>query len=160
MLAGNIFTAGARDKLVKAFFCKREKVECSGKIKIPEGLGSATCVVAIGNMLFVGTERNSILTVATDNLRSSDVISCKGSPQLPLASSHKALQFRTQSNPAFAISKAKNQGNKAGEENSKESKTVFTAWETAEVARGFGSGGVCVCPINLMQYKPRKRKSK
>ena len=153
---GYIFTAGCRDRLVRAFQMRKTKFKSCGVLEIPRNLGSATGLACNDKTLFVGTEKNTILSVELILKPTFDVFSSL--PNNPITPPHH-FQQSVSSKSLLSKHSSIHAAPQQSKENDEESIGIFSSWDEDEVARGFGKGIVCVCPITRLKMKLRTRKS-
>ena len=149
---GVLFTAGSKDNLVKAFNIRKNKIENIGKIVIPFGLGSGSCLACIEKTLFVSTEKNVILSVSLESKPISNVSSSL--PSKTFANAQITPRHLCFSGSTF---KQFGQIQNNTDENEGKNHGIFTSWSRHEVARGFVNGVRCVKPIKQLHVKLRHR---
>nr|XP_018670848.1 uncharacterized protein LOC108950220 isoform X2 [Ciona intestinalis] len=148
---GLIFTAGSRDRLVKAFNARKSKLECWGSIEIPTRAGSANALAFVDDYLFVATEYQFILSVH---------VNCSQRPVFKVvndvsASQAKASTHRYGLRIPVAMSNLRNQSQLTTDESGT---STDSSWEELEAARGFESGVTCVGSMACMRVKHSRRK--
>ena len=147
-----------KDHFVKAFNFKKSKIRSCGELQIPDGLGTATCIVCVGKRLFVATEKNAILNVAVKlNLIPNHLAaSVPTKPSIPIHLSGKLFD----ANFFFPDKSLPSQQYKINTFNSETSKNngIFSSWNEHEVARGYEQGLQCACAMNQLNVKHRTRK--
>ena len=159
LFSGFIFTAGARDRLVKVFSCRKNKIEICDSIQIPSDLGSATCLIASCHTLFVATDKSAIISVPYETNRVTNVPPVTASTPAPQkrmfkSNGHKRSQSSS-SLPTSARSCVPSQNSTGTHE---QENHVFGKWNPTEVARGFSKGLTCVCAAS--QFKPKGKEKK
>lgn len=155
---GHIFTAGSKDRLVKAFNLTKSKIKTCGKIKIPEGLGSATRLECSRKILYVATEKNAVINILVDPKLTSNhlTLSTPAKPNIPLHLSGKMSRF----NRSFSDNLSLHQEEKDDptQNGNLEKQGIFSHWDEHEIAKGFVKGIECVCAMNPLKPKFRHRK--
>ncbi|XP_078486377.1 uncharacterized protein LOC108950220 [Ciona intestinalis] len=148
---GLIFTAGSRDRLVKAFNARKSKLECWGSIEIPARAGCANALAFVDDYLFVATEHQFILSVHV-NCSQRPVFKVVNDVTANLA---KASTHRYGHRIPVAMSNSRNPSQLTTDEGRT---STDSSWEEKEVARGFESGVTCVGSMACMKAKHSKRK--
>jgi len=147
IFTGYIFTAGCKDRLVKAFQQRKTKLENMGKIEIPKPLGSATCLACNDKTLFVGTEKNAILSAELFSRTTENDFA----PAYTSSTPH--LYGRFVSSGAFLTKHSLRNTKRQMEQSQEHSPDIFSLWDDDEIARGFEKGTVCICPLKQLKLK-------